>query len=165
MEILIWIIIICLFVISFIGIFIPVIPAVLLLWLGFFVYHFFLDGGTLTMSFWVAMLVFTIILMVSDFLMNHYFVNKFGGSKWSQLAAVIGVFIGVFVYPPFGMIVVPFLLVFVIEMMEKKRVQTAGLAALGAIVGFLSSAVAKIFIQLVMVFWFITVTILKPLFH
>lgn len=163
MEFLIWSIIICLFVISFIGIFIPVIPAVLLLWLGFFVYHFFLDGETLAMSFWVAMVVLTIILMVSDFLMSHYFVNKFGGTKWSQFGAVIGVIIGIFVYPPFGMIVVPFLLVFVIEMIEKRSVKIAGLAAIGAIVGFLSSAVAKIFIQLVMVFWFIAVALLEPI--
>lgn len=154
MEFFIWIIIICLFVLSFIGVFVPVIPAVVLLWLGFFVYHFFLDASSLTMSFWVAMVLFTMILIGSDFLMNHYFVNKFGGSKWSQLGAVIGVFIGVFVYPPVGMIAVPFLIVFVIELIEKKRVQTAALAALGAIVGFLSSLVAKIVIQFVMTLWF-----------
>ena len=39
--------------------------------------------------------------------MNKYFVNRFGGSKLGEYAALIGVIVGCFVIPPFGIIIVP----------------------------------------------------------
>ena len=32
-------------------------------------------------DFYVAMIIFTIMILVADFVMNKYFVNRFGGSK------------------------------------------------------------------------------------
>lgn len=158
-DIVIWILIVILFLLSFVGIVVPIIPSVVVLWAGFVLYHFFIDGQQLSIIFWLAMLVFTLILIGSDLLMNYYFINMFGGSKWSQSLAVLGVIIGVFVYPPIGIIVVPFLLVMIVELLQKKTFKQSLKASFGTLIGFLSSGVAKVILQAMMIIWFIIVII------
>lgn len=157
METFIWVVVIVLFIFSLVGVFVPIIPAVVALWIGFLLYHFFIDSEQLTLFFWIAMVLFTITLIGSDLLTNKYFVNKFGGSKTGEWGAIAGVVIGAFIYPPFGFIIIPFIVVFVIEMMNKKTPKEASLAAFGALVGFLSGVVAKLLIQLIMIGWFFVV--------
>ncbi len=159
MAIIIWTLIICLFIVSMIGVFVPVIPAVVLIWLGFILYHFALDPNQLSTFFWIVMSVFTIILVVADLLTNRYFVTKFGGSKGSQWGAIIGIIIGTFIYPPVGIILVPLLLVFLIEIAQHKTMKEASLASMGALAGFLSGVIAKFLIQLIMIVWFFVIII------
>lgn len=154
MEIVMWVVIILLFILSFVGVFVPLIPSVLVIWLGFVLYHFLINGTKLGGLFWVSMGTFTVLLFIVDFLMNRYFVEKFGGSRWSEWGAIIGIIIGVFVLPPFGIIFVPFVFVLVIELVLRRTLTEALIAASGAIVGFLSSSLAKIIIQFIMIGWF-----------
>ncbi len=155
MEFVIWTVIICLFILSMVGLFVPIIPAVAAIWLGFVLYHFYINNSELTTMFWIVMVVFTVILIGSDLVTNRYFVNKFGGSKESQWGAILGVIIGIFVYPPFGIIIVPLVLVFIIEIIGQRTVKEASLASVGALAGFLSGIVAKFIIQSIMIVWFL----------
>ncbi|MFD2044312.1 DUF456 domain-containing protein [Ornithinibacillus salinisoli] len=159
LDIAIWIVIIILFLLSFIGVIFPLIPSVLVLWVGFLLYHFVINGNELNFVFWTVMFVFTVVLIVADIIANSYFVKKFGGSKWGERGAAIAVIIGSFIYPPFGIIIIPFLAVFVIEMMQKRSSQEAIRASIGSLLGFLGGTFAKIFIQLIMIIWFFIVVI------
>lgn len=150
----VWVLIIVLFIVSFLGIVIPVIPGVLLLWLGFIAYHFLIDGTELTLVFWVTMSLFTFVLLGADFYLNVYFVDQFGGSAWSKWGALIGMFAGLFIYPPLGMILVPLLLVFVIEFTIQKSFKKGLFASVGTLAGFLSSAITKVFLHVVMIIMF-----------
>ncbi|MCA0969511.1 DUF456 family protein [Halobacillus litoralis] len=154
MDIIIWILIIACFIASFASIIFPIIPGPLVLWIGFLAYFFFLDGDPLSTFFWVGVIVLTILLIVSDIIANSYFVKKYGGSKWGERLAAVGVIIGSFIIPPFGIIIVPFVLVIVTELIQKRTTNDAMKAAIGSLFGFLSGTVAKVVIQLVMVIWF-----------
>lgn len=154
-HIIIWILIIALFILSFIGVVYPVIPSVLLLWIGFLLYQFGINGEELGVIFWIIMVVFTIILFAADILANNYFVKKFGGSKWGERGALVAVIIGAFIMPPFGIIVIPFLAVLVIEMIQKRTMKEAFRAALGSLLGFLSGSFAKVFVQFVIILIFL----------
>lgn len=157
LDIVIWILIIAFFVLSFVGIVFPIIPSVLVLWGGFLLYHFVLNPDELTWTFWIAMLVFTAILFVADIIANSYFVKRFGGSKTGERAAAVAVIVGSFITPPFGIIYVPFLVVFAVEMMQKRSSGEALRASIGSLIGFLGGAVAKVVIQLIMIIWFFVV--------
>ncbi|MEW9675161.1 DUF456 domain-containing protein [Lentibacillus sp. L22] len=159
-NLLIWLIIIALFILSFAGILFPIIPSLLVLWVAFLLYHFAINSSELTLVFWIAMAVLTILLIGSDMLANSYFVKKFGGSKWGERVAAIAVIIGSFVIPPFGIVVIPFLAVFTIELMQQRSSQEAILAAVGSFLGFFGGALAKVMIQLLMIIWFIIVVIM-----
>lgn len=141
--------------IGLIGVFIPVIPAVVAIWLGFILYHFFISSTVLGLYFWIAMALFTLLLFGADLVTNSYFVKKFGGSKSSQWGAIAGVLIGTFLYPPFGMILIPIVLVFILEIAQQREPKEAAYASVGAVAGFLSGAIAKLFIQFMMIIWFI----------
>jgi len=154
LEAIIWIIIIALFILSFVGLIFPVIPSVVLIWIGFLLYEFVLGGTELNTIFYIAMVLFTLMLFVADIVANSYFVNRFGGSKWGDRGAAIGVIVGSFITPPFGIIYVPFIIVFVIEILQKRPPQEALKASVGSLVGFLSGSAATFLIQLIMVVWF-----------
>ncbi|MEC3884634.1 DUF456 domain-containing protein [Halobacillus sp. HZG1] len=154
MDILIWVIIIACFIASFASVIFPIIPAPLVLWIGFLAYAFFINGSGLSVFFWIGAVVLTILLIVSDIIANSYFVKKYGGSKWGERSAAIGVIIGSFVIPPFGIIVIPFVLVIVVELVQKRSSEEAFKAAIGSLFGFLSGTVAKIIIQAILIIWF-----------
>ena len=149
-----WLFIIIMFVIAFIGLIKPIIPSVLFLWIGYFIYHFAIDSSKLSWVFWTVMILFTVFMILSDIIMNSYFVKKFGGSKLGETMAAVGVIIGCFVFPPFGIIIVPFILVFVSEIIQKSDISAALNASIGSLLGFLTSTIAKALIMIVMVIWF-----------
>ena len=159
LDILIWLAIIGLFLLSFIGMIYPIIPSSLLIWVGFILYHFFINNEELTLRFWIIMAVFTVILIVADIIVNSYFVKRFGGSKWGERGAGVAVIVGSFIMPPFGILIIPPITVLVIEILQKRTFGEAILASLGSFIGFLSGTFAKVVIQLIMIIWFIIVII------
>lgn len=152
-----WILIIALFSVSIVGIFLPILPDTILLWGGFLLYQFFLaePGAGLPASFWWGMAVLSVLLYGADLLTNMYFVKKYGGSRLSSLGAVAGIILGIFIFPPIGMIVLPFLFVIAIEVLvQKQSIEKAMKVGFGSLIGFLGSAVMKLALQIVMIIWF-----------
>lgn len=157
MEIFLWVVVVLLFLLSIAGIFLPVLPDTILLWAGFLLYHFFIadPGAALPASFWWGMVVLSILLYGADLLTNMYFVKKYGGSKWSSIAAAVGIILGIFVFPPFGMLILPFVFVVLVELMvQKQSMERAVKAGVGSLIGFLGSAVVKVILQVTMIIWF-----------
>jgi uncharacterized protein len=149
-----WGIVLLLFVLSFVGLFFPIIPSVLVLWVGFLLFHFAINPEELSTLFWATMLILTSFLMVSDFMTNRFFVDKLGGSKWGKRISVVGVVVGSFVIPPFGLFIVPFLAVLLVEQVQGNTMKESAVIALGSLFGFLSSTIAKLIIQLSMIVLF-----------
>ena len=154
MEIILWLIVILSFILGFLGIIYPVLPSVILFWVGFLVYNFFI-GDELSWMFWVIAGALTLICLVSDVVANSYFVKKFGGSKKGELSAVIGAILGMFIYPQFGVIFVPFVFVFAVEYIQLKDINAAFKAALGSFLAFISSAIFDVIIYIFLVIFFL----------
>lgn len=155
MDYVYWFLIIALFVLSFAGIVFPIIPSVVVLWGGFLIYQFLIQSGAISLFFWVSMGLFTVILLVSDFIANSYFVKKYGGSKWGERMAAVGLIVGSFIVPPFGILIVPFVAVLVTELLQKRSFKESFLVGFGSLMGFLGGSFAKAVIQLIMVIWFV----------
>ncbi|MDL4841106.1 DUF456 domain-containing protein [Aquibacillus rhizosphaerae] len=154
MDLLMWLLITVCFVLSFVGVIFPLVPSPLVLWVGFLLYFFFINGDNLSWVFWTAMAFLTIVLIVADIIANSYFVKKYGGSKWGERTAAIAVIVGSFVFPPFGIIAIPFIAVLVVELVQQRSTEQSFQAAIGSLLGFLGGAFAKVFIQVVMIVWF-----------
>ncbi|MDQ0352075.1 uncharacterized protein YqgC (DUF456 family) [Alkalibacillus filiformis] len=159
-DILWWILVIVLFLSSYAGIIFPIIPAPLVIWGGFLVYHFAINNEPLTAFFWWSMVVLTVIVIVADIIANSYFVKKYGGSKRGEWAAAIGVIVGSFIIPPFGILIVPTVAVFVVEMLQRRTTEEAFKASIGSLLGFLGGAFAKFVVLTVMIVWFFVLVII-----
>ncbi|MDZ5607714.1 DUF456 family protein [Bacillus pseudomycoides] len=155
MTVLLTLCIIACFIVSFIAFIYPIIPGILALWAGYIIYHFGINGGELTTSFWIFQIIFTIIIFVADFIANGYFLKKYGSTRWGERVGMISIIIGSFFFPPFGLIIIPFLSVFVTEIMHKKTPQEAFMVGIATVVGFLSSTVAKAILQIIMIIIFV----------
>lgn len=155
MDILWWMIIAASFILGFAGLVFPVVPSIIMFWVGFLVFQFAVDGEALSWMFWVIMIVLTILVLFSDFIANSYFVKRFGGTKKGEYAAIAGVIIGMFVYPPIGIIVVPFILVLIVEGLGSKDMNQAFKASIGSLLAFLSSAIFNALVYVFMVVWFL----------
>jgi len=64
------------------------------------------------------------------------------------------VIIGCFVFPPFGIIIIPFVAVLIVEMIQEPNLAKALKASFGSVVAFLASSAAQAFIMFIMVVWF-----------
>ncbi|WP_338472393.1 DUF456 family protein [Niallia sp. XMNu-256] len=160
MELLWWGLIIVLFVLSFVGIIYPLIPSIVTIWGGFIVYQFLINPNELSLWFWISMVVLSAVLIGSDIIANSYFVKRYGGSKTSERLAAIATIVGSFIFPPFGIILVPFLSVFVTEFILQKDGIKAIKIGFATIIGFLGGSIAKVLIQLIMIVWFILAVII-----
>ncbi|MCI2253341.1 DUF456 domain-containing protein [Domibacillus sp. 8LH] len=160
MSIFVWTVIILLFIASFAGFIFPIVPSVLVLWAGFGLYYVGISREELSILFWIGMLVLTALMFLADFLANSYFVKKYGGSKWGEWTAVIALIAGSFIIPPFGILIVPFVAVFAVELIVLKNVKQAFFVAYATLIAFLSGTLAKVVIQLIMIGWFLAEAIL-----
>ncbi|UTH02987.1 DUF456 domain-containing protein [Macrococcoides canis] len=155
MMIILWTLVVISFIAAFAGLVVPLLPGVLLMWIGFFVYHFGINNSELSWFFWIAMITLTAVTIVSDYVAGSYFVKKFGGSKVGEFAAAVGMLIGSFLFPPLGIIAVPFIAVLFVELYLQRDVAKAFNASVGSLLGFLTSTVAKLLILIIMVIWFV----------
>lgn len=154
MNLILWLVVLALFVLSFVALVYPVLPSVTAVWGGFLVYHFLIHSNELTTFFWISMIILTVILMAADIFASSLSVKRFGGSKLGERIAAISVLIGSFIFPPFGIILLPFVAVFVAEITQDQTPSEAIRASVGSLVGFLSGKFAEGFIQLAMIIWF-----------
>lgn len=154
MDFILWLVVLILFGLSFVALFYPVLPSVTAVWGGFLIYHFFINSGELTTFFWVSMVVLTLILLVADIFASSLSVKQFGGSKAGERVASLAVIIGSFIFPPFGIIILPFLAVFLVELQQGRNLKKAFTSSIGSFVGFLTGQLAEAAIQLAMIIWF-----------
>ncbi len=155
MTFILWTLVILAFLSAFVALVMPMIPGILMMWVGFFIYHFAINNNELSWFFWIAMATLTIIILISDYVLGSRFVKKFGGSKAGELTAAIGIILGSFFFPPFGIIILPFVAVFIVELLIQQDFKRAMDASIGSLLGFLTSTVAKFIILIIMIIWFI----------
>lgn len=155
MEIIGWIIILLFFVIGFIGLIYPIIPAVLFIFGGFVMYGLFFDFADLPWWFWLIQVLFVILLFGADALANAFGVKKFGGSKAGLWGSTIGLIIGPFIIPIFGILVGPFIGAIAAELLfNRSSVKQSIKSGIGSVVGFITSVFTKGIIQTVMIVLF-----------
>ncbi|AYU56190.1 DUF456 domain-containing protein [Staphylococcus debuckii] len=149
-----WICIIACFIVAFVGLIKPIIPSMPMIWIGFLIYQIGFHNGRLSWIFFVSMIILTILVFAADLMMSQYFTRRFGGSKAGEYTALIGVIVGCFIFPPFGIIIVPLVAVFIVEMILRKDPMSALTASFGSVVGFLASTAAQAIVMIIMVLWF-----------
>ena len=159
-----WLLVIVLFGIGMAGAVFPVLPGSLAIYAAFFVYGLFFSFEPFGFWFWATQTFIVVLLFVADYVVNAWGVKKYGGSKASVWGSTIGIMIGPFVIPGFGLVIGPLAGALAGELLDGiakgRRLDFALLrpcfkVAWGALIGLLSSTAAKIVLQLVMIILFV----------
>lgn len=127
---------------GFLGAVLPILPGPPLSFAGMLMVH-------LTPSFnfpLSQLIVFGILaaaIAIIDLVLPVYATRKTGGSKNGMYGATIGLVVGMFMLPPIGIFIMPFVGALVAEMMSEKNFSQAVKAATGSFLGLLAGALIK----------------------
>ena len=145
MEILILLLVGILLVIGIIGSIIPVIPGPPISYAAVVLMHFFTPYQ---FDSYLLMTLASIVIFVTflDYWLQIEGVKRFGGGKKATNGTIIGLLVGIFAFPPIGILVGPFLGAYIGAKMEDKSEESLKIA-FGAIIGFLVGTFLKLFIS------------------
>lgn len=147
-------------IIGILGGILPALPGPPLTWVGLLLLYFW--GGTngagepMSLMILLVMLGVTIIVSIIDYIVPMYLTKATGGSKYAERGALIGLILGAFIIPPYGMIIVSFLGAFLMEIFyAKKNSGAAFKSAMGSFLGFLLGTGIKIIACCVMMYYIV----------
>lgn len=137
-----------------IGSFLPILPGPPISWLGFLIMYFTPDIDLSNTFLWVTFGVAALIFIL-DYIVPVLGTKRYGGSKFGVYGTSIGLVVGLF-FPPFGIIIGPFVGAFLGEMIfNKSNSKTAFRSAWGSFLGFLASTFMKFITALIFTGMFI----------
>ncbi|HPF92670.1 MAG TPA: DUF456 domain-containing protein [Tenuifilaceae bacterium] len=143
-----------LIILGILGCILPVIPGPPLSFFGILILHYTRWGnveGNLLLWLGIAAAIATIL----DYILPVWATKKFGGTKRGVWGATIGLVIGLFLFPPIGIIIGPFLGAFLGEISSKQKQDKALRSALGSFIGFLLGTGLKFAVSGVTTYYFI----------
>jgi len=144
-----------LMVVGLIGAVVPVLPGPPISYVGLLLLHF-TKWADFSSNFLIVMAVVAVVVTAIDYFVPMWGTKKFGGSKAGVRGSTIGLIIGVFFFPPFGIIIGPFLGALIAELMlNSDDFNKALRSGLGSLVGFLMGTGLKLGASLLMTVYFV----------
>jgi uncharacterized protein len=125
------------------GCVLPLLPGPPLSYMGLLLLHF-TEKHHFTTTFLVGWAIVTVIVYLLDYFIPVWGTKRFGGSRRGVWGSIIGLVIGLFFFPPFGIIVGPFLGAVVGELTAGKNSGAALRSGFGSFIGFLLGTLLKL---------------------
>ncbi|MCR4860767.1 MAG: DUF456 domain-containing protein [Bacteroidales bacterium] len=138
-----------------VGSIVPGIPGPPLSWVGILLIYFF-GGDPMSSTLLFVLLAVTIVVTVLDYVVPAWFTRMTGGSRYASWGAIIGLFAGLILPLPGGMIVTSLAGAFLAELLLARKSTGASVkSAFGAFLGFLSGTGIKLISSAVMLYYII----------
>jgi uncharacterized protein YqgC (DUF456 family) len=136
------------------GCVLPVLPGPPLSYVALLFLHF-TGKYQLSVKFLITWAVITILVSIIDYLVPVWGAKKFGASNRGVWGSVIGLVAGLFIFPPLGIIIGPFIGAVIGEMTAGKEANQALKAGCGSFVGFFTGVLLKLIASGLMTWYFI----------
>jgi uncharacterized protein len=109
-----------------------------------------------TENFLIIWALVTTAVVIADYYIPIWGTKKFGGTKGGVWGATIGLIVGIFFFPPLGLIIGPFIGAFAGEIINNQDSNKAFRSAIGSFIGFVAGTLMKLGISVVMGYYFFT---------
>ena len=136
------------------GAILPVLPGPPLSYIGLLMLHF-TESHSFSSQFLLIWAGVTIAVYLLDYIISVWGTKKFGGSRQGVYGSIAGLILGLIFFPPFGIIIGPFLGAVVGELIAGKDNQSALKAGFGSFVGFLTGTLLKLIVSGMMTWYFV----------
>jgi uncharacterized protein YqgC (DUF456 family) len=128
-----------------IGSILPILPGPVLSYVGLLIIHFFaFDMDFLTNYELIIYGFITLFVFLSDYVLQLFGVKKMGGKKKAVYGTTIGIILGMFFIPPFGIVLGAFLGAFLGALMDNQNNNQAFKIAFGSLIGFVFGTLIKL---------------------
>jgi uncharacterized protein YqgC (DUF456 family) len=139
--------------VGFLGAIVPVLPGPPLSYIGLLLLQWSGYGGFSSTFLWIWAAI-TIVVTIMDNVLPAWLTKQFGGSRLAVIGSVLGLIIGMFFFPPIGLIVGPFLGALAGELIHNRSYNVKALkVALGAFLAFILGTGAKLIIGMMMIYY------------
>ncbi|MGQ8335404.1 DUF456 domain-containing protein [Sunxiuqinia sp. A32] len=132
---------------------IPILPGPPLSYVGLLFLHF-TEKYQFTSNFLILWGIITVVVYVLDYIIPAWGTKKFGGSRRGVWGSIFGLLIGIFLFPPLGIIIGPFAGAVIAELSGGKDRKEAIKAGFGSFVGFLLGTMLKLIVSGMMAWYF-----------
>jgi uncharacterized protein YqgC (DUF456 family) len=153
MDVVLIIIGILLLLIGFAGCIIPGVPGPPIAYIGLLI-QVFKTENPFTTKFLIIWALIMVGVSLLDYVVPVIGTKKFGGSKRGIWGSIIGLFVGIFFFPPIGLIIGPFLGAFIGELTGGKETESALKAGFGSFIGFITGVALKLVVTGLMAYYF-----------
>lgn len=153
MDIVLIIFAVILLILGLAGCILPILPGPPLAYFGLLLLHFTSKHHYST-TFLIVWAVIAIVVTIIDNVIPVWGTKKYGGSKKAIWGSIIGLLIGLFMFPPLGILIGPFVGAVIGELIEGKETKDAIRSGFGAFMGFLGGTILKLITVGMMIFYF-----------
>ena len=152
MTILIIVFSIILLILGVIGSILPIVPGPPLSFVGLLLLHLF-TPFVMQEDYLFLFGISAALITFLDYWLQVYSVKLFGGGKASTIGVVAGIVVGIFIFPPLGVLVGPFLGAYIGAIVESDfDLVKSFKIAFGSLIGFLGGTILK-FVYSIIVIW------------
>jgi hypothetical protein len=137
-----------------VGCFVPVLPGPTLNLVAILLAHFGLRNQPFSIRQLLIFSGFTLLILLMDNLFPVVTAKLYGSSRKGLIFATIGLFVGLFMFPPLGMIPGAFIGAFGGELLSKKSNSQALKSGVATLVGFCLGFALKLGLAGVLTFYF-----------
>ncbi len=155
----VWVVVITLAVIllGIAGTFVPVLPGVPLVFIAIAAYGWHDGFQTVTPRYLAIIAGVTVLSLFVDYLSTYLGAKYFGSSKKGLYGAVFGSFIGLFIFPPAGLLIGPWVGAIIGEFLEGNDWNKALRSGMGAVIGLFSGIAFKLALATIMLVSFLII--------
>jgi uncharacterized protein YqgC (DUF456 family) len=140
---------------GFIGCILPVIPGPPLSYLALIALSYARDWEVFSATFLIIMAILMIIVMILDYVVPVIGASRFGASKFGISLSIVGMFLGIFFFPPWGIFIGAFIGGVVGEILQGRRGREALKVGWGIFVGNMLSIGIKLSFALAVIFFYV----------
>lgn len=137
------------------GCILPVIPGPPLSFLALIILSFAKNWEPFSATFLIIMAALTILVTLLDYVVPVFGAKRYGASKLGVWCSVIGMFTGVFFFPPWGMLIGAFVGAMAGELLAGKEGKESLRAAWGVFVGNVVSIGLKLALSGAILFFYV----------
>lgn len=133
-------------IIGLIGCIVPILPGIVLNYVALLLLML-TDYGSISLSALIIWGVVTLAVTLIDFYLPAWMTRRFGGTRAGAVGATVGVFAGLFLFPPFGIILGPFFGAVLGELTrDKKNADQALKSGFGSFLAFIVGTGLKLIV-------------------